>query len=77
MREEFITELKPGDIFKLENRGTDLNRIVISVTVEQVIYSPYTLVRVRYVFADEDYNGTVFQTENAWEMTKKVYKVLI
>ena len=77
MRDEFITELKPGDIFKLENIGSDVLRIVRKVTVKQIIYSPHTLVSVRYAFSDDDSNGRVFQTENTWTPSKKVYKVSI
>jgi hypothetical protein len=77
MKKVLITELKPGDIFKLENSGIDAHRIVKSVTVKQVIYSPHTLVSVCYAFSDDDSNGMVFQTDNTWTPSKKVYKVLI
>ena len=77
MKLEFITDLKPGDIFKLNNNGIDVHRIVKCVKVEQVDYSPYKLVRVYYAFADEDYKDTIFQTMSTWKTTKKVYKVSI
>lgn len=79
MKEEFITALKPGDIFKLNNSGIDVPRIVKKVTVEQVNYFPqkHTLVRVYYAFSDDDSNGRLYQTCNTWTTTKKVYKVSI
>jgi hypothetical protein len=77
MKEEFITALKPGDIFKLNNTGIDVHRIVTGVTVEHCDYFPYTLVWIYYVFTDEDSNGRIYKACNNWSTMKRVYKVLI
>lgn len=77
MRKEFITELKPGDIFKLNNSENDVNRIVKRVVLEHVGYFPYTLVNVYYAFPSGDCKSAVIHTSRITSTMEKVYKILI